>query len=133
MFLLFNSGYFLLFLKQNPNCLISPNEDSGARYCAESLLTQRSCESTQLTFLLNQYSRRKEPVHTECPSFLLPVHLSLPPPDLLSLYGTFLSSLPVNWLLALPLDLWLTLFNLVYNKQKALGLKVCARAEPCHN
>ena len=27
----------------------------------------------------------------------------------------------------------LTLFYLVYNKQKALGLKVCARAEPHHN
>jgi hypothetical protein len=30
-------------------------------------------------------------------------------------------------LLALPLDLWLTLFTPVYNKQKDPGLKVCAR------
>ena len=28
-----------------------------------------------------------------------------------------LCSLPVNWLLASPLDLWLTLFNPVYNIQ----------------
>lgn len=41
--------------------------------------------------------------------------------------------LPDIWLLTLPLDLWLPLFNSVYNKQKALRLKVRARAEPCHN
>jgi hypothetical protein len=39
----------------------------------------------------------------------------------------FLCSLPVNWLLALPLDLSLTLFSSCL--QTALGLKVCARAE----
>ena len=32
--------------------------------------------------------------------------------------------LPLNRLLALPVGLWFTLCNLVYNKQKALGLKV---------
>jgi hypothetical protein len=54
-------------------------------------------------------------LQTECPSLLLPVHLSICPHDLLplSLYGFFLCSLPVNWWFALPLDLWLTLFNLV--------------------
>jgi hypothetical protein len=60
---------------------------------------------------------------------LLPVWLSIHPPDFLSLYGCFLCSIPVNWLLALPPDLGLTLFNPVYNKHKALGLKVWARAE----
>jgi hypothetical protein len=33
----------------------------------------------------------------------------------------------------LSLDQWLALYNPVYNKQKALGLKVYARAEPHHN
>lgn len=37
------------------------------------------------------------------------------------------------WLLVLPLDLCLTLFNSIYNKNKGLGLKMCARAEPYHN
>jgi hypothetical protein len=31
-----------------------------------------------------------------------------------------LCSLPVNWFLALPLDLWLTLFNSGYNIQAEL-------------
>jgi hypothetical protein len=53
---------------------------------------------------------------TECPSFLLPVCLSIHPSDFFSLYVFFLCSLPVNWLLAPPLDLLLTLFNLLYNK-----------------
>ena len=30
---------------------------------------------------------------------------------------------PVNWLLALPLNLWLTLFNSVYNIQEGLNIK----------
>jgi hypothetical protein len=45
----------------------------------------------------------------------------------LSLSWVILCSIPVNWLLALPLDLQLTLFNLAYYKQKVLGSKVCAR------
>lgn len=71
-----------------------------------------------------------KPFQTECPSSLLPVHLSLSPSSWipLTLYVLFLCSLPVNWLLAL--HLWLTLFNLVYNKQNTFGLKGCARAEP---
>lgn len=52
-----------------------------------------------------------------------------------------LCSFPVNLLallLALPLGLWLALFNPVYSivlqyKQKVLGLKACARIEPHHN
>jgi hypothetical protein len=43
---------------------------------------------------------------------------------LLFYFLTTLGSLPVSWLLAWSLDLWLTLFNPVYNIQ-ALGLKVC--------
>ena len=73
--------------------------------------------------------------------FLLLSTSCTPPPSLsrflTTSYSLFfliiLCSLPVNWLLALPLDLWLTLFNPVYNKQKALGLKVCAKAESHHN
>jgi hypothetical protein len=40
---------------------------------------------------------------------------------------------PSTGLLALPLDLWLALFYLVYNEQKTPELKVYARAEPHHN
>lgn len=39
-------------------------------------------------------------------------------PALLLLSGFLLCSLSVNWLLALHLDLWLILFNPVYNKHK---------------
>lgn len=44
-----------------------------------------------------------------------------------------LSSFSVNWRLALPLDVVLTLFNPIFNRQKALGLKVCTKAETHHN
>lgn len=71
---------------------------------------------------------------TECPSLIIPVYLSIHPPYLL-LRSMFFPpcSLPVKGSFDVPLDLWLTLFNPVYNKQKALGLKVCARAESHHN
>jgi hypothetical protein len=50
---------------------------------------------------------------------LLPVHLYPSSQLPLTLCIFFLNpmSLPVNWLLALPLHLWLTLFNRVYNIQ----------------
>ena len=52
------------------------------------------------------------------------VSLSIHPPDSLLLFMVFFLIFPVFWLLVLPLDLWLTLFNPVYNKEKALALKV---------
>lgn len=65
---------------------------------------------------------------TECPSLLFPVCLSLHPPYLLLLcMFFFFCSLLVNWLLAEPFDLELTVFHSVYNEQKVLGLKACAR------
>jgi hypothetical protein len=54
------AGKKRMFLKQNPSCSTLANEDSGARCCGESLLAKRGRESTQLTFLLNQCSRRKK-------------------------------------------------------------------------
>jgi hypothetical protein len=67
--------------------------------------------------------------------------MSLPSASCASLY-------PSSWLLFIlygfffpyvlslstwPLDLRLTLLNLVYNKQNTLELRVCATAEPHHN
>ena len=115
------------------------NEDSGARCWGESLLAQRGRESTQLTFLLRGCPKTKSKVllHTlskpsNWMSLLSTSCASFYPSSWLSIVFS-LCSLPVNWLLALPLDLGLTLFNPVYNKQKALGLKVCTRAEPHFN
>jgi hypothetical protein len=113
------------------------NKGLGAKCWGESLLAQRCRESTQFTFLLSP--KRKLSLSTpsqklfKCnvpPFYFLCGSLSA---DFLLLSVFFLSSLPVNWLLILPLYPWLTLFNPVYNKQKALGLKMCARAESHHN
>jgi hypothetical protein len=105
------------------------NEDSGARCWGESQIAQRGRESTQLTFFLSWHSNQnalsqalsKNLLQTEWSSLLLPVHLSILSPNSLLLSMVFLliilCSLPVNWLLALPLDLGLTLFNPVYNIQ----------------
>jgi hypothetical protein len=117
------------------------NKGLGVKCWGESLLGQRGRERhpddlpSQLTF-----PKRKFPFSTPSqkpfkenvlPFYFLCVYWS---PDFLLLSTIFpLCSLPVNWLLALPLDLWLTLFNPVHNKQEALGLKVCARAEPHNN
>jgi len=85
--------------------------------------TKNKKKPNQFSFSTLSY----KPFPTECPSFLLPMCVSIHSPDFLILYVFFLCSLPVNWLLAPPLDLWLILFNLVYNKQKALGLKLRLR------
>ena len=59
-----------------------------------------------------------EALQTKCPSILLPVHLD--PFSILLLSLVFsLCSLAVNWLLALALDLWLTLFNPVFKKAES--------------
>lgn len=55
--------------------------------------------------------------------------VSVRSPDFLSLIF-FPMLTPCQWLLVPPFDLWLTLFSLVYSKQKVLGFKACARAEP---
>lgn len=59
--------------------------------------------------------------------------VTLYPPDffLVSMIF-FLCLLPVNWLLALSLDLWLTLFNPLFIQAKSSCIKVCAKAEPYH-
>jgi hypothetical protein len=69
------------------------------------------------------------------------VHLSICPPGSLLLcffvfvfFSIILDSLPVNWLLALLLDQWLTLFNPVYTIQaESSWIKACAKTEPQHN
>lgn len=59
------------------------------------------------------------------------MHLSIVPPSSLLISMALSCSLPVNGLLALPLKLWLIyLILFTISKQKALGAKVCARAEP---
>ena len=109
------------------------NEDSGARCWGESLLAQRGRESTQLTFLLNGHPRRKKPVTlpTECPSFLLPVHLSslLTPSHTPRFFFSCVHFLSVGCLLHLVTYGWL---YLILFTKKHLWLKVCARTEPHH-
>lgn len=127
----------LFVLKQNLNHSILSMRTKGARCWGESQVSQ---QSTQLTFLQSQcLSTSASPsknLQTQCSSLLLPVCLSVHAPGSLSLSVAFslisLGPLPVNWLLAPPLDLWLTLFNPVFNTQaESSGLKV--RAEPYHN
>ena len=73
----------------------------GSRYCGKSLLAQRSRESTQLTLLHSWHPIFSTTAQTDCPSFLVPVHPSIHPPDFLLLSMVFfLCSLPANWLLA---------------------------------
>lgn len=88
----------------------------GARCWGECLLPQRGRENKWLTFLhywwptkrpFSSAISNKSPIHCHCsslyPSSSLPV----------TLY-TFFS---INWLLPQSLDLWLILFNHVYNIQ----------------
>jgi hypothetical protein len=103
-----------------------PNEDPRARSYGESLLAQRGRESTQLTFLLHQCPRRKRLfllLHTVWHT----LQLKVPPFSFLG----FLMFTPATWLLSPCLDILLTLSSSHF--QKALGLKVCARAEPHYN
>jgi hypothetical protein len=108
------------------------NEDSGARCWGESLLAQRGKESTQLPFLLSQCLKRNysfsmqspKTLQTQCPFHLLPVCLSIHPPDSLLLCMPFppvftpcqLVGCSASW------PILLTLFNPDDNKQKALSL-----------
>jgi hypothetical protein len=99
-----------------------PNEDSGARRSDESLIGQRAEAAPSWPSYSTNVPEGKI-------SFSFPT-LSLIPFNsrtLLPLSWVFLCSLPVNWLLALPLDLFSSCL------QKALGLQVCARDEPHHN
>lgn len=91
------------------------NEDLGARCWSKNLLAQRGRESTWVTFLIcsrrrpsPSLSENKTPP-TRCSSLLLLVPLFLQP--LTSAHTLWL--LPINWLLALPLNLWLILFNAI--------------------
>lgn len=69
----------------------------------ENLPVQRGRESTQLTFLLHQHPRRKR-------LFLL-FH------DVLkALLSIYLCSLPVSWLVALPLGLRMYAWARLYHK-----------------
>lgn len=57
---------------------------------------------------------------TEHPSLLLPVCLTVPPPDFLPLCPFTSMSTPSAGCFAPLLDLWLILFKTVYDKRKAL-------------
>jgi hypothetical protein len=78
----------------------------------------------------------------ESPSLLCPIYISVHVPEFLQLSLVFvfvfslisLCSLPVNCLLAVPLDLWLALFNSVYIIQTEISrIKVCAKDVPPYN
>ena len=98
---------------------------------------QRIRESTQLTFLLCRSLRRK--------ALFIPLHTVLNILQHKNLPLVETCSFPLNWLIALPLDLEFTFFCSAVkvcaraepqtrkcNKQKVLGLKFCARAD-IHN
>lgn len=98
----FFGGNVNLFVKQNLKHSIFTKEDLGARCWGESLPAQRDRESAQLTFLLSQQPKGKRDIkdhspfpsclknpETECPSSLLPVCLSIRPPNLLLLSMVF--------------------------------------------
>ena len=69
---------------------------------------------------------------TKCTSFyFLCISLSVCLMFYILRFFPYVHSHSAGYLLCLY-DLWLTLFNLIYNKQKALELKVCARMGPQH-
>lgn len=115
----------ILFLTKSQSFHLS-NNDSGAR-CWGNLLSQRGRGSSKLTFLLRWHPTQRLPFlfchlkqkpQIECPSFLLPVHLSICPPDSLFLSMVFSCSLPVNWLLVPILTYaWLYLILFTINRK----------------
>ena len=91
------------------------SSESQTKHSADLPLHRVSEKESPLSCLL------QKTFQTECSSLLLPVHHSICPPGslLLSVFfpSIILYSLPVNWLLALLLDQWLTLFNPIYTIQ----------------
>lgn len=94
--------------------------DLGARCWGESLQAQGGRGSTQLTFLLSQCPRSNPLSHpfpktsfklNAPPFYFLCVSVSvLLTPSYSVFFPIIPCSLPVNWLLSLPLDLWLIFF-----------------------
>lgn len=81
----------LVGFKRKSQTFQSPNEDSGARPCSESLLAQREGDSTQLTFLLHRHPGGK--------SFFSSHYAK----HSTTLLPTSVCSFPVKWLRAPPL------------------------------
>lgn len=117
------------------------NKDLAVRCWYESLLAQRQrkhpdylppppVSQRAMQTLLRAVSKGPQ---TKTSSLLYPVSDSTHLPDLLLFLISFLLSLPVNQLPAPPLDLWLTLVLPVYNKWKALWLKVYGSVKPHYN
>lgn len=75
------------------------NKNLGARCWGESLQAQRKRAPHGLPEAPFLTVSNNKP-QTKCPSHLLPVHLSIHPPDSLTLYGLFL-----------PTDCWLGLLS----------------------
>jgi hypothetical protein len=109
-----NSRFLLSQIFNLKACLVIEKEKAARWTFSASKITKWTSSPCQKT------------LQSQCPSLLLPVHLSINTP--LTLHDFALCSLPINWLFAPPLDLWLTLFNSVYDKEKAIGLKVLAMA-----
>lgn len=128
--------YVLCCFWQNLKCLIMPintqGPDEGIKaWCLREEEKTLSEPSPQLM------SQKKSP---SSPPSQKPLNwMSLPSTSCISLYLSswlpltlsvfFLCLLPLSWLFALHLDLCLTLFNPVGNKQESFGLKVCAGSE----
>lgn len=113
------SNAFSCCFQQNLNCLTLSINTWEARCCGESLLAQRQNESTHLTFcLIHSPPKFSSPPLSQ--TILSPNTMPLLFTSCSSLYPSSwlpLCSLQINWLLTLPLDLWLTLFNFIYNIQ----------------
>lgn len=113
------SNAFSCCFQQNLNCLTLSINTWEARCCGESLLAQRQNESTQLTFcLIHSPPKFSSPPLSQ--TTLSPNAMPLLFTSCSSLYPSSclpLCSLQINWLLTLPLDLWLTLLNFIYNIQ----------------
>jgi hypothetical protein len=112
------------------------NEDSGARCWGESLLAQRGRENFQLTFLLSNNPKEKESLllclvsktPQTPPHPLTSCDLSIRPPDVLLFLCSFFPMItPCHMADCSSSRLMVDFIYPVYNNQKALGLKVCAR------
>lgn len=80
-----------------------PTEDSGIRCCGENLIAQKARESIHLTFLLSMAQKEK----ALSPSLCCLNTIQLKRHSFLFTYVHFMPA----WLLALPLDIGLTLFT----------------------
>lgn len=106
-----------VFINKNLNCSILPmktwESDAGVKVCK---FTEAEKVPEQMPL---SYHISKKPASNQMflPSTSCMTLSVLTPSYSLFFFLIILCLLPVNWLLALPLDQWLTLFTPVYNIQ----------------